>query len=157
MAASAPPATMTSAEPSRIMRMPSPIEWAPAAHAVVTQRFGPVKPNCMPTRPAVAFGIIIGTSIGLTRCGPFSRQMRYLFLLGAEAADTRADDHAAASRVDGTLAQAGVAQGVDRRGETELRHAVGSTRLLDVEVSARVEVARLRRRRSPDGRWCRTR
>ena len=41
-AASAPPTITTSALPSRMRRIPSPMAWAPAAHAVVMQRFGPV-------------------------------------------------------------------------------------------------------------------
>ena len=55
------------------MRVPSPMAWAPAAHAVVTVRFGPVKPLRMATRAPVALGIIIGTKNGLTRSAPFSR------------------------------------------------------------------------------------
>ena len=39
--ASVPPATITSASPSRIMRKASPIEWAPVAQAVETLWFGP--------------------------------------------------------------------------------------------------------------------
>ena len=54
-------------------RAPSPIAFAPAAHAVEMQRFGPVQPSWMPMIPAVAFAIIIGTKNGLTRSGPFSR------------------------------------------------------------------------------------
>lgn len=38
---SVPPATMTSASPNIIMRVASPIEWAPVAQAVTTAWFGP--------------------------------------------------------------------------------------------------------------------
>ena len=75
-AASAPPATATSTEPSRTIRVPSPTAWAPAAQAVVTERLGPVKPLRMATRAAVALGIIMGTKKGLTRSAPFSRYTR---------------------------------------------------------------------------------
>ena len=71
-AASAPPATATSTEPSRTMRTASPMAWAPAAHAVVTVRLGPVKSPRMATSAPVAFGIIIGTKNGLTRSAPRS-------------------------------------------------------------------------------------
>ncbi len=73
MGASVPPATTTSALPSRIMRDASPIAFAPAAHAVEMQRFGPVQPKRIEIIPAVAFAIIIGTRNGLTRLAPFSR------------------------------------------------------------------------------------
>ena len=70
--ASAPPQTTTSAVPSRTMRAPSPMAWAPVAQAVATARLGPVKPCRMPTSAAVAFGIIIGTRNGPTLLGPFA-------------------------------------------------------------------------------------
>ncbi len=42
-AASAPPATMTSASPCWISRLASPTAWAPVAQAVTTEWFGPLK------------------------------------------------------------------------------------------------------------------
>ena len=44
IAASAPPATITSASPSWISRVPSPIACAPVEQAVTTAWFGPLKP-----------------------------------------------------------------------------------------------------------------
>ena len=73
MNASVPPAMTTSALPSRMSRTPSPIAFAPAAHAVEMQNAGPVQPKCIEMTPAVAFGIIIGTKNGLTREGPRSK------------------------------------------------------------------------------------
>ena len=70
--ASAPPATTTSARPSRTSRAPSPTALVPVAHAVATARFTPVKPWKMPMTAAGALGIIIGTRNGLTRVGPRS-------------------------------------------------------------------------------------
>ncbi len=70
MGASVPPATTTSADPSRISRAASPIAFEPAAHAVVMQRFGPVQPLCIEITPAVAFGIIMGMKNGEMRLGP---------------------------------------------------------------------------------------
>ncbi len=43
-AASAPPATITSASSCWIMRQASPMAWAPVAQAVTTAWFGPLKP-----------------------------------------------------------------------------------------------------------------
>ena len=43
-AASAPPATITSAAPLFIISLESPIECAPVAQAVTTEWFGPLKP-----------------------------------------------------------------------------------------------------------------
>ena len=44
IAASAPPATITSASPCWISRDPSPIACAPVEHAVTTEWFGPLNP-----------------------------------------------------------------------------------------------------------------
>ena len=72
MHVSTPPASTTSAEPSRMSRPASPMALAPAAQAVVTVRDGPVHPNWMLMSPPVALVIIIGTRNGLTRSAPFS-------------------------------------------------------------------------------------
>jgi hypothetical protein len=50
-AASAPPATMTSASPSAIRRAASPSACTPVAQAVTTEWFGPLKPNLIETCP----------------------------------------------------------------------------------------------------------
>ena len=44
IAASAPPATITSASPYLIIRAASPMAWAPVEQAVTTAWFGPLKP-----------------------------------------------------------------------------------------------------------------
>ena len=72
-AASDPPATTTSAAPRSIIRMPSPIAWAPVAHAEATLNPGPCTPRRIATMPAAAFGIIIGTKFGETPRSPRSR------------------------------------------------------------------------------------
>ncbi len=72
--ASVPPATTSSAVPSRTMRAASPMAWAPVVQAVDTARFGPVRRWRMPTSAAVALAIIIGTRNGLTRSGPGPRR-----------------------------------------------------------------------------------
>ena len=50
-AASAPPATMTSASPSAIRRAASPTACTPVAQAVTTAWFGPLKPYLIETWP----------------------------------------------------------------------------------------------------------
>ena len=45
MAASAPPAIMTSASPRWMMRKESPMEWALVVQAVAVASFGPLAPN----------------------------------------------------------------------------------------------------------------
>src|SRR5918992_1678244 len=75
-AASLPPASMRSASPSLIHRYASPTAWAPAAHAVTMQVFGPVRPRFIATCPAAAFAMRPGTMNGDTRPGPRSRSTR---------------------------------------------------------------------------------
>ena len=75
--------------PSRISRTPSPIAFAPAAHAVEMQSAGPVKPKCIEITPAVAFGIIIGTKNGLTRDGALLEERLAVLLERGEPADRR--------------------------------------------------------------------
>ena len=50
-AASAPPATITSASPHMISRAASPIACTPVAQAVTTEWFGPLKPYLIDTWP----------------------------------------------------------------------------------------------------------
>src|ERR1700722_9404277 len=50
-AASAPPATITSASPNVISRAASPIACTPVAHAVTTLWFGPLNPYLMERLP----------------------------------------------------------------------------------------------------------
>ena len=68
--ASVPPASITSALPSRIRRAASPTAWVPDVQAVQMQKLGPVHPSFMATNPAVAFAIIMGTRNGDTREAP---------------------------------------------------------------------------------------
>ena len=72
-AASVPPATTTSAAPRSIIRMPSPIAWAPVAQAEATLNPGPWTPRRIATAPAAALGIIIGTKFGETPRSPRAR------------------------------------------------------------------------------------
>ena len=72
IAASVPPATMTSASRKAIMRLASPIACDPVAQAVTTAWFGPLKPNSIDTTPEARLMSEPGMKNGLTRRGPFS-------------------------------------------------------------------------------------
>ncbi len=61
IAASAPPATTTSARPERIMSMPYPIASAPEAHALTRACAPALAPSSMLIQPAAPLGISIGT------------------------------------------------------------------------------------------------
>jgi hypothetical protein len=74
IAASAPPATTTSALPRSIIRIPSPIACAPVAQAEATLKPGPCTPRRIATAPAAALGIIIGTKFGETPRSPRARK-----------------------------------------------------------------------------------
>ena len=78
-AASHPPATMTSASPYWIVLNASPMLLVPDAHAVTTSILFPLRPNWIATLPAAILLIIIGTTNGLTRRGPFVRMVPYAF------------------------------------------------------------------------------
>ncbi len=74
MAASAPPAIITSAAPRRMIAAASPRAFVPVAQAVATAMLGPRAPTRMAIMPAALSEIIIGTRKGLTRSGPRSRR-----------------------------------------------------------------------------------
>src|SRR5688572_14474388 len=75
IAASAPPATITSASPSLISRVASPMACAPVAQAVTTEWFGPLKPYLIETWPEARLIKADGMKNGLTRRGPRSFNM----------------------------------------------------------------------------------
>ena len=70
IAASDPPQSMTSARPSRIASIPSPIAICEAAQAVHCEESGPFVPSSIETQAAPMFGMIVGIENGLTRSGP---------------------------------------------------------------------------------------
>ncbi len=72
IAASAPPATMTSASSHWIRRAASPSACAPVAQAVTTAWFGPLKPYLIETWPEARLISADGMKNGLTRRGPRS-------------------------------------------------------------------------------------
>ena len=73
--ASVPPHSITSARPSRIASMPSPIAMFEAAQAVHSEASGPFVPSSIDTQAAPMFGMIAGIENGLTRSGPRSRSV----------------------------------------------------------------------------------
>ncbi len=68
--ASEPPASMTSARPSRIIMAASPIAWAEPAHAETVAKLGPLEPMSIATRPDAMLGSVIGTTNGDSLLGP---------------------------------------------------------------------------------------
>src|SRR5450759_4771440 len=73
MAASAPPAIITSASWCWMMRKESPMEWALVVQAVAVASFGPLAPNRMETWPAARLMMAAGIKKGEILRGPPSR------------------------------------------------------------------------------------
>src|SRR6202795_3314874 len=69
---SVPPATITSASPSAISRLASPIAWAPVEHAVTTAWLGPLRPCAIDTYPEARLIRRPGMKNGDTLRGPRS-------------------------------------------------------------------------------------
>ena len=79
IAASVPPATITSASPHWIARTASPMECVPVAQAVTTLIHFPFSPKWIATFPAAIFEIISGIISGGMRPGPFASSFSYDF------------------------------------------------------------------------------
>ena len=77
IAASLPPASMTSARPRRIASSPSPIAIVEAAQAVHWEESGPFVPSSIETRLAPMFGMIAVIENGLPRAGPRSLRVSH--------------------------------------------------------------------------------
>ena len=75
-AASAPPASITSARPARMCSAASPMAWLPEEQAVVAQESGPRRPSSIETWAAAMLAIIMGMNRGETRSGPRSTSTR---------------------------------------------------------------------------------
>ena len=72
MAASAPPAIITSASPYSIMREASPIECVPVVQAVTMATLGPFNPNIMLKLPEIILIMVPGIKKGEILRGPDS-------------------------------------------------------------------------------------
>jgi len=70
MAASAPPATITSASPYSMMRPDSPMQCVAVVQAVTMARLGPLKPNWIDRLPEIMLMIEPGMKNGETLRGP---------------------------------------------------------------------------------------
>ncbi len=64
VAISPPPATITSASPYWMVRMPSPMAWVDVVHAVTTPRFGPFRLYLIDRCPEIMLMIDAGTKNG---------------------------------------------------------------------------------------------
>ena len=76
MGASAPPASIATAAPRRMISKASPMAPAPAEQAVQTAPSGPFVPSSSETWAAAMFGIIIVAKNGLMLCGPRAKISR---------------------------------------------------------------------------------
>ena len=74
MAASEPPAIMTSAAPRSMILKESPIAWAPAEQAVAVAELGPAVFSLIETCPAARFAMLAGIKKGEIFRGPFFRK-----------------------------------------------------------------------------------
>ena len=77
IADSVPPAMTTSARPSRRCSTALTIDSVLEAHALATVRAYARAPKCSERLPAAALGMSIGTVMGMTRRGPFSRSVSH--------------------------------------------------------------------------------
>ncbi len=109
VAISAPPATMTSASPYWMVRMPRPMACVEVVQAVTTPRFGPCRPKRIDRCPEIMLMMDAGTKNGEILRGLFAFEISVVLGLdGAEAADAGAAHHAAARRIRLAEVEAGV-------------------------------------------------
>ncbi len=106
--ASEPPARCRSASPHLIERQASPIEFAPVAHAVTMQRFGPRSRSSWETSAPAAFPIIAVMENGETRAWPPADQLLRGQLHAREPADARADHYSRPVAIDRLQVKPGV-------------------------------------------------
>ena len=100
IAISPPPATITSASPYWMVRMPRPMACVDVVQAVTTPRFGPLRPYLIDRCPAIMLMIEAGTKNGEIFFGLLRLQIRVVLRLdGREAADAGAAHGAAARRI----------------------------------------------------------
>ena len=106
-AASEPPAIITSARPRRIQPAASPMACALEEHALVVQKFGPLRRWTIETWPAAMFAMAAGMKYGVSRFGPLVRMVSWQLSMVLQAAEADADDRAGASRAPRRSARAG--------------------------------------------------
>ena len=108
IAASLPPAIITSASPRWMSRNESPTAWALVVQAVQVAEFGPLAPVRMETQPEARFTIAEGMKNGLTLRGPPFRSASCSRSMVAKPADAAADVHAHLLRVRGVHHEPGI-------------------------------------------------
>ena len=90
IAASAPPAIITSASPRWMRRKESPTAWAPDVQAVQVAEFGPLAPVRIETQPEARLTIAAGMKNGLIFRGPPFRSASCSRSMVAKPADAAA-------------------------------------------------------------------
>ena len=118
----APPESMTSASPRRMISVASPTAWLLAAQAVRQLKFGPSAPNCVATYAAGMLGSCSSSSCGSSRLQPFLDERAQV-----ELAVLEGGHHHVAEVVKVLLAFAGAeihaeAVGVDRADDARVVH-----------------------------------
>ena len=162
IAASAPPATITSASSSMIMRAASPIAWAPVEQAVTTAWFGPLNPYLIEILPDSRLTREPGIKNGLIRRGPFSCKVM------AAASDRGQTANAGAGQDAGAPARhfvlgfpAGIRQGLFRGGQTKDDEIIDPPLLfrrhpvVGVKIRRRLAQGNFAGDFDGPGRWCR--
>ena len=138
IAASLPPASMTSARPRRIASIPSPIAIVEAAQAVHWDESGPFVPSSIETRAAPMFGMMAVIEKGLTRPGSALDERFADALERLEAAHRGRDGDADPFALLLDL-QPSVYPCLMRRGNDHLREPVHTPRLLALDPLRRLE------------------
>ena len=142
-AASLPPVIITSASPSRMSLKASPMALVALAQAVTTTWFGPRRPYWIDTWALAALPISLGMVKAETLSGPLSSSRWCWTSIVSQAADARAEDHAAAPGVVLREVDARVADGVDAGDQGELREAVEPLDVLGLDVAVDRPIADL--------------
>ncbi len=150
--ASAPPATMTSASPYSIRRAASPRLWLPVEHALTVPRFGPA--IAVVDRHEARDHVDDRAGHEERRdLAQAALQVRALRLLDhRQAADARADAHAAAILVAGVAVEARVLDRFHRRDEAVVDERVVAARFLRATATATRRSPSPRRRSATETR-----
>ncbi len=140
MAASEPPAIITSASSRLMISKASPMACAEAEQAVHVAELGPLAPKRIETWPAARLMMAAGMKNGEMRRGPPSRKRTVLALDRAEPADARRDEDAGPDRHLRADLQPRILHRELRGGDRELDEDVHLLDVLLVDELQRVEV-----------------
>ncbi len=145
IAASEPPAIITSASSRWMISKASPMACADAEQAVQVAEFGPLAPKRIETWPAARLMMAAGMKNGEIRRGPPSMQRLVLALDGAEPADADAMNTPTRVAISGVTVSAGVVHRELRRGDRVLDEDVHLLDVFLVDELQRVEALDLAR------------